>query len=64
VDLQPEGVEIGFAIAGSAPFQVYVMDKSYGLPLEGLFLLKDRPADCTPIHDGDGTIVMRRVQLP
>ncbi len=64
VDLQPEGVEIGFAIASSAPLQVYVMDKSYGLPLEGLFLLKDRPADCTAIHDGDGTIVMRRVQLP
>jgi hypothetical protein len=64
VDLQPEGVEIGFAIAGNAPLQVYVMDKSYGLPLEGLFLLKDRPADCTPIHDGDGTIVIRRVQLP
>ena len=64
VDLQPEGVEIGFAIAGSAPLQVYVMDKSYGLPLEGLFLLKDRPVDCTAIHDGDGTIVMRRVQLP
>jgi Zn-dependent M28 family amino/carboxypeptidase len=64
VDLPPEGVEIDFAIRGTSPPQIYVLDKSYGLPPEGAFLLKDRPADATAIHDGDGTIVMRRVQLP
>ena len=64
VDLPPESVEIQFTIPGILPPQIYVMDKSYGLPPEASALLKDRPAEATAIHDGDGTIVMRRVHLP
>ncbi|MGH9703322.1 MAG: M28 family peptidase, partial [Candidatus Acidiferrales bacterium] len=64
VDTAKAGVEVDFTIRGTSPPQIYLMDKSYGLPLEATAILKSRPPEATPIHDGDGTIVIRRVQLP
>jgi hypothetical protein len=43
--------------------EVYVLDVTYALPLEGMFLLKSRPLTATPFGEGDCTIASRRVQL-
>jgi hypothetical protein len=43
--------------------EVYALDRTYGLPLEGMFLLKSRQFTATPSGAGDVTIISRRVQL-
>ncbi|MGB0034869.1 MAG: M20/M25/M40 family metallo-hydrolase [Candidatus Acidiferrales bacterium] len=58
-----KGVEISFTLPIGSPVEVYVVDESYGLPLEGMYLLKARPFTATRSQDGDVTIVTRRVQL-
>jgi len=58
-----KGVEISFTLPTGKPVEVYALDETYGLPLEGSFLLKARPLTATPSQDGDLTIVSRRVQL-
>jgi hypothetical protein len=58
-----KGVEIRFNLPVGKPVEIYVLDRSSGLPPEGLFLLKARPLNATPFSDGDLTIVSRRVQL-
>jgi len=45
------------------PVQVYAVDTSFALPLEGMFLLKSRPLTAAPYQDGDRTIVVRHVEL-
>jgi hypothetical protein len=58
-----KGMEIRFTLPTGKPVEVYALDETYGLPLEGLFLLKARPLTATPSQDGDVTVVSRRVQL-
>jgi len=58
-----KGVEITFTLPVDKPVEIQVMDQSYGMPLEGMFLLKSRPLTATPSQDGDVTIVTRHVQL-
>ncbi|MGH9712603.1 MAG: M20/M25/M40 family metallo-hydrolase [Candidatus Acidiferrales bacterium] len=58
-----KGVEIRFTLPAGKPVEVYALDETYGLPLEGMFLLKARPLTATASHDGDVTIVSRRVEL-
>ena len=58
-----KGVEISFALPVGKPVEVYVLDVTYALPLEGMFLLKSRPLTATPFGAGDCTIESRRVQL-
>jgi hypothetical protein len=58
-----KGVEIGFTLPLGKPVGVYVLDVTYALPLEGMFLLKSRPLTATPFGEGDCTIASRRVQL-
>jgi len=58
-----KGVEITFTLPAGTPVEVYALDETYGLPLEGLFLVKARPFTATPSQDGDVTVVSRRVQL-
>jgi hypothetical protein len=57
------GIELRFTLPAGKPVEVYVIDETYGLPLEGLFLLKARPLTATPSQNGDVTVVSRRVQL-
>jgi hypothetical protein len=57
------GIELRFTLPAGKPVEVYAIDETYGLPLEGLFLLKARPLTATPSQDGDVTVVSRRVQL-
>jgi hypothetical protein len=58
-----KGVEISFTLPVGKPVEVYVLDVTYALPLEGMFLLKSRPLTATPFSEGDCTIASRRVQL-
>jgi Peptidase family M28 len=58
-----KGVEMGFTLPVGKPVEVYVLDVTYALPLEGMFLLKSRPLTATPFGEGDCTIASRRVQL-
>ena len=58
-----KGVEISFTLPVGKPVGVYVLDVTYALPLEGMFLLKSRPLTATPFGEGDCTIASRRVQL-
>jgi len=58
-----KGVELSFTLPVGKPVEVYAVDKTYSLPLEGSFLLKARPLTATKSQDGDVTLVTRRVQL-
>jgi len=58
-----KGVELTFTLPAGKPVEVYVVDRTYELPLEGMYLQKARPFTATRSQDGDGTIVSRRVQL-
>lgn len=58
-----QGVEIQFSLPIGKPVDVLVFDEAFGLPPEGLFLLKARPLTATPFSMGDLTIVSRRVEL-
>jgi hypothetical protein len=58
-----KGVEVSFTLPVGKPVEVYVLDVTYALPLEGMFLLKSRPLTATSFGEGDCTIASRRVQL-
>jgi hypothetical protein len=58
-----KGIEISFTLPAGKPVQVYAVDTSFALPLEGMFLLKSRPFTATPYGDGDRTVVVRHVEL-
>jgi len=58
-----KGVELSFTLSVGKSVEVYVLDITYALPLEGMFLLKSRPLTATPSGEGDCTLASRRVQL-
>ncbi len=58
-----EGVEISFSLPSGVPVEVSAVDREYGLPAEGHFLLKARPLTAAPADTGDVTLVSRRVRL-
>ena len=57
------GIEIRFSVPVGKPIEISASDQSYGLPLEGRFLLNSRPPTATSSQNGDVTIINRRVQL-
>ena len=58
-----KGIELGFTLPAGRAVEVYALDATYSLPLEGLFLLKARPLSAVPYGSGDRTIISRRVEL-
>ncbi|MGA6959735.1 MAG: M20/M25/M40 family metallo-hydrolase, partial [Candidatus Acidiferrales bacterium] len=58
-----KGVELSFTLPAGKAVEVYALDSTYSLPLEGLFLLKARPLTAVPYGSGDRTIVSRRVEF-
>jgi hypothetical protein len=58
-----KGIELSFTLPVGKPVQVYAVDTSFTLPLEGMFLLKSRPLTAAPYQDGDHTTVVRHVEL-
>jgi hypothetical protein len=63
VTVPPGGVTVQFTLPAGKPVEVYLLDESPGLPLEGFFLQKARPPTATPIQDGDKTVVSRAIPL-
>ncbi|HTU36258.1 MAG TPA: M28 family peptidase [Candidatus Acidoferrum sp.] len=63
VTMPPNGVTLSFTLPVGKPVTVFVVDKSFGLPADGKFLLASRPNTATTSQDGDVTIVSRRVEL-
>ncbi|MFZ0522506.1 MAG: M28 family peptidase [Candidatus Acidiferrales bacterium] len=61
--MSAKGVELGFTLPAGKAVEVYALDATYSLPLEGLFLLKARPLTAVPYGSGDRTIISRRVEL-
>ena len=61
--IPPSGIELSFSLPAGKPVEISAVDQSPGLPAEGAFLLKARPATATPSQDGDVTIVSRRVEF-
>ncbi len=58
-----KGVELSFTLPAGKAVEVYALDSTYSLPLEGLFLLKARPLTAVPYGSGDRTVISRRVEL-
>jgi Peptidase family M28 len=58
-----KGIDVTFSLPAGRPVQVYAVDTSFALPLEGMFLLKSRPLTATPYQDGDRTVVVRHLEL-
>ncbi|MGA7062666.1 MAG: M20/M25/M40 family metallo-hydrolase [Candidatus Acidiferrales bacterium] len=58
-----KGVELRFTLPAGKAVEVYALDTTYSLPLEGLFLQKARPLTAVPYGSGDRTIISRRVEL-
>jgi hypothetical protein len=58
-----KGIEISFQIPTGRSVEVYVVDRTTGLPPEGQFLLQARPLTATSFSEGDLTVLSRRVQL-
>lgn len=61
--LPAEGVTVELYIRGDEPLEVWLMDKSYGLPEEGRFLLEHLPAHATALQDGHASLVTRITTL-
>lgn len=57
------GINISFSLPAGKMIEVTAIDRSFGLPPDGAFLLNARPLTATPSQDGDVTVVSRRVQL-
>jgi hypothetical protein len=58
-----KGVQVSFTLPVGRPVEVIALDRSFSLPLEGMFLLKSRPLAAVPFQNGDVTLVSRHVQL-
>jgi hypothetical protein len=61
--LPPGGCEIEMVLGATGALDWYVADSSSGLPPAGAALLAARPSNAVPQHDGDVTIVARRVRI-
>jgi len=61
--MPPSGVELSFTLPAGRPIEISAVDQSLGLPAEGAFLVKLRPATATPSQSGDVTIVSRHVEF-
>jgi len=58
-----KGVQLSFTLPVGRSVEVFALDRSFTLPLEGMFLLKSRPLTAAPFQNGDVTLVSRHVQL-
>ena len=57
------GIEMSFTLPAGKPIEVFVADRSYGFPPEGMFLLKARPFTATASRAGDVLTITRRIQF-
>jgi hypothetical protein len=62
--LPPAGVPIDLVIRGAEPLAAVIDEQILGLPGDASGLAVARGALATPIHDGDRTVLLRRVEIP
>ncbi|HEX9671029.1 MAG TPA: M28 family peptidase, partial [Thermoanaerobaculia bacterium] len=60
----PEGVEVELVLDGGGPLDLYVFDRSYGLPPAGERVVRRRPPTAVPLGGGDVTVFTRAVRVP
>jgi hypothetical protein len=61
--LSSAGSELNVVLGAVQPGDWYVLDRSPGLPPAGRALAAARPKDAVPAHDGDVTLVSRKVRI-
>lgn len=61
--LPAQGSDLTIVLGATEPQDWYIYDQTGGLPAAGEALVKARPATAAPIHNGDQTIVSRKVRV-
>jgi Peptidase family M28 len=61
--LPAAGCELDLVLGETAAVEVYVVDSTPGLPPAGAALLAARPPTAVPQHQGDTTLVSRKVKI-
>jgi hypothetical protein len=61
--LPPGGIDIDLVLGTSAPQAWYVVDRTPGLPGPGATLARSRPDWTSTGHEGDVTMVFRKIEL-
>ena len=59
-----DGVTVEVHLASADAVDLFITDRTPGLPPAGADLLAARPKTAVPSHDGDGTLIVDRVSLP
>jgi hypothetical protein len=62
VTVPPGGLEVELEL-GEAPVDVVLADRSAGLPAAAQAVAAARPPEAVPVHEGDTTVVLRRLKL-
>lgn len=57
------GIEIDLHIANRKAIEMLIADQTPGLPPHGDALLQARPANATPAHDGDASVIVEQVEV-
>ena len=57
-----EGLEVELEL-GAGPVELVLADRSIGLPPAGQAAAAARPPEAVPVHEGDTTVVLRRMRL-
>jgi len=57
------GIEIDLHIANRKAIEMLIADQTPGLPPHGDALLQARPANATPAHNGDASVIVEQVEV-
>ncbi|HBY99414.1 MAG TPA: hypothetical protein DEP84_36665 [Chloroflexi bacterium] len=58
-----DGLTLALHLKSNAPFTLFIVDKTLGLPPGGTGLTQARPASAVPSGDGDVSIIADRVLI-
>ena len=58
-----DGLEVTLQLNTADPVEVFIIDRSAGLPPEDRSFIQARPATAVPTYDGDQMLVLHRVEL-
>lgn len=61
--MRPDGMEVELVLGAAQPLELYVYDRTNGLPLSAEALRKARPAYAVTFQEGDTTTVSRKVRI-
>jgi hypothetical protein len=58
-----DGLQLRLHLKGDSPIEVLVFDATFDLPPGGEVFFQARPATALPVHEGDQTIILSRLEL-